>query len=673
LLDQCPDGVWLVDFAPITDPELVASVIAKVVGMSQVEGRRIDESIPQWLKRKTLLLILDNCEHLLGTVAILADAIHRNCPHVRILATSRQALGVSGEQVVRLPSLEVPHKIADLTPAAVLEFGAVALFVDRARSVDASFTLTADTAPIVADICRRLDGIPLAIELAAARVKVLSIPNLAQRLNERFKILTGGSRTALPRQKTLSALIDWSYDLLTPQEQMLFSRASIFAGGFSLDATTAVCGGEGLDEIEVLDLLSSLTDKSLVVADTAGEQERYHLLESTRAYALEKLAAAGEHERLARRHGEYFRDQALEVDKRYDWGSTAAWLAGVELELDNYRAVLEWALKDGHDVTLGGALAGALERLWRDGGLTVEGRYWVGLAQAGLDESAQPLVAARLWLALSLLSSGKRKHDSSERALALYHSVGDALGAAKALASLAFAFYQMGRLDEATDAVARALAAMRELGDKPGVASCLTQQANRQSDRGDVAGARELFAQALATYRALGNESGSALVLGNLAEAEFNDGKIEQALRLAGEAMEIDARGKNANRLATDYCNIAAYRIALGDLEGAREAAGEALRWARQAQHVLGIIIALQHLALIRALGGELPSAARLIGYVNGQFKELGVEREPTERWCYERLMVTMREHLSGPEIEKLAAEGAAWSEDQAVEETLEV
>ena len=193
---------------------------------------------------------------------------------MRLLATSRQALGVSGRRYCGLPH-SIPHKITDLTPAAVVEFGAVALFVDRARSVDKSFVLTDDTAPNVADICRRLDGIPLAIELAAARVKILSIPSLAQRLNERFNILTGGSRTALPRQKTLGALIDWSYDLLTPQEQLLFNRVGIFAGGFSLDAVTAVCSGEDLDEIEILDLLASLIDKSLVVADTSGEHERY--------------------------------------------------------------------------------------------------------------------------------------------------------------------------------------------------------------------------------------------------------------------------------------------------------------------------------------------------------------------------------------------------------------
>ncbi len=672
-LDHYPDGVWLVDFAPITDPELVSSVIAKVVGMSQVEGHRVDESIPQWLKRKKLLLILDNCEHLLETVAALAEAIIRACPDVRMIATSRQALGVSGEQVMRLPSLDVPHKIADLTPAAVMEFGAVALFVDRARSTDRSFTLTDDTAPIVADICRRLDGIPLAIELAAARVKVLSIPNLAQRLNERFKILTGGSRSALPRQKTLSALIDWSYDLLTPQEQMLFNRTGIFAGGFSLDAATTVCGGEGLDEIDVLDLLSSLTDKSLVVADTTGEQERYHLLESTRAYALEKLAGAGEHERLARSHGEYFRDQAQAADKRYGKGSTVAWLASVELELDNYRAVLEWGLKDGHDVALGGAVAGSLSNLWVGGGLAVEGRYWIALAQAGLDESAHPHVAARMWHALSVLSSSKRSHECAGRAIALYQSVSDSRGAAAALQQLAFALFKMGNLQEANEAGERALAAMRELADKVGVANGLNGQALINLSRGDVVAGRESFAQALAAYKALGDEVGTAIVLANLAELEFKEGHAEQAASFAGEGLEIDLRGKNATALAIDYCNSAAYRIALQDLDGAREAAREGLRWARQAQDALCVAIALQHLAVLGALRGALPNASRLIGYVDAQYKELGNEREPTEKWGYDKLMAALREHLSEAEIEKLAAEGAAWSEDQAVEEALKV
>jgi predicted ATPase/class 3 adenylate cyclase len=294
LLDRYPDGAWFVDLAPIGDPELVASVAAQTLGMSQRQGQRVDEALPQWLKRKKLLLIFDNCEHVLETVAALADGILSTAKDVRIVATSRQPLEISGETVHRLPSLAVPPDAAGLTADEALRYGAIALFVDRANGVDTRFALSDDTAPVVAEICRRLDGIALAIELAAARVKVLSIPNLAQRLNDRFKLLTGGSRDALPRQKTLHALIDWSYDLLEPQEQLLFARLGVFAGGFGLEAATQICGVDC--HIDILDLLASLTDKSLVVADTSGEHERYSLLESTRAYALEKLTAAGAHE-----------------------------------------------------------------------------------------------------------------------------------------------------------------------------------------------------------------------------------------------------------------------------------------------------------------------------------------------------------------------------------------
>jgi predicted ATPase/class 3 adenylate cyclase len=672
-LDRNTDGVWLIDFAPIAQPELVSSVIAQEIGMAQVEGRSVEESIPQWLRHKKLLLIFDNCEHLLEPVASIVDAITGSCPNVRLLVTSRQALGVSGEEVLRLPSLDVPHRIVDLTPAAILAFGAVALFVDRAHSVDKSFKLTDDTAPIVADICRRLDGIPLAIELAAARVKVLSIPNLAQRLNERFKILTGGSRSALPRQKTLSALIDWSYDLLTPQEQMLFNRVGVFARGFSLDAATAACSGDGLDEIDILDLLASLTDKSLVVADTSGEHERYRLLESTAAYALAKLSAAGEREAVARRHAEYFCDRARAAGECFGTGSTVAWLADVELELDNDRAALEWALTRGNDAVLGGAIAGALGMLWRNAGLAVEGRYWISLALERVSDAEHPQIAACLWSGLSALSSGQRKHEAAERAMQLYASVGDARGAAIAQHQLAFALFQMGRLDEAKAANDQALATARACGDAVCVAVCLAQQAGIARLRGDGRAARELHAQALAAHKALGNESGTALVLGNLAEVEFAEGHPELALRAVSEALEINAHGKNATHIATGHTNSAAYRVALGDLSAARDSAREGLRLARQVRDERCIAIALQHLALLAVLGGDARRGSQLLGYVNPQYAALGMQREPTEQWGYDKLAAALREKLSEDEIAQLAEDGAAWSEDQAAEEALKV
>jgi predicted ATPase len=673
LLDRYPDGVWFVDLAPITDPELVSSVIAQALGMNQQEGRRVDESIPVWLKHKKLLLIFDNCEHVLETVASIATAILRTAPDVRVVATSRQGLNIDGEAVVRVPSLDVPHTIADLSASAVMEFAAVALFVARATLTDRSFVLTDDTAPIVADVCRRLDGIPLAIELAAARVKVLSIPHLAERLNERFKLLTGGSRSALPRQQTLHALLDWSYDLLTEQEQRLFARLGILAGGFDLDAATNVCGGDGLDEIDILDLLGSLTDKSLVVADTSGEHERYRLLESTAAYALEKLSASGERDSLARRHAEYFRDQAEAADERYGIGSTFAWLAGVEFELDNDRAALAWALTQNNDAVLGGAIAGALHWLWRDAGLAVEGRYWIGLALERVSEAEQPRIAARLRLALSTFSSGQRRHDEAQRAMQLYASVGDARGTARAQRRLAFALLQMGRFDEAKAAIEQALAGSRACGDTVNVADCLDTQASIARIRGDGQTSRELYAQALAAYKALGDESGTALVLSNMAELEFVDGHPEQALRAVSEVLEIYMRGKNATNIALSRVNSATYRIALGDLTSARDSAREGLRVARQARVEQCIAIALQHLAVIAGLSRDARRGTQLLGYVDAQYAALGMQREPTEQWGYDKLMAALRETLSADEIARLGAVGAAWSEDQVVEEALKV
>jgi predicted ATPase/class 3 adenylate cyclase len=671
VIDRHADGVWFADLAPISSPELVASVVAKAIGMPQAEGRRVEEDLPQWLKRKQLLLVLDNCEHLIDAVAILAASILTAAPGVRILATSRQALGIAGEQVYRLPSLALPAVTVESTAANALNYGAIALFVDRATASDSRFTISDDNASIVAEICRRLDGIPLAIELAAARVKVLSIPNLAQRLDDRFRILTGGSRTALPRQKTLVALIDWSYGLLTPQEQILFNRVSVFAGGFSLNATTVVCAGAGIGEDEILDLLALLAEKSLVAAETGGKQERYRLLESTRAFGLDKLEAAGERERLSRRHAEYFRDQALGADESFGLGSVFSWLDEVGLELDNYRTALEWALAAGRDVALAGAMAGALVRFWSNGGLSVEGRSWIDRALATLDESAHARVAASLWNASALLSDGKRRYEAATRACTLYESVGDARGFGWALMLLADSHYQMGHLDEAGAGYKRALATMRESGDRRGTAWCLNQLAYFLCSRGDAAEGRVLFAQALEAFKVLGSETGTAQALGMLAEAEFKDGRAAEALRLVEESLELYQRSKNAKHLAMHYNNSAAYRVALGDIDAARIAAGEGLQWALRAQSGLQIAVALQHLALVASLRGHATLAATLAGFVAIKYQELLYEREPTERWSYEKLMATLRAQLSESEIEESQHEGASWMEDRAVEAAL--
>jgi predicted ATPase/class 3 adenylate cyclase len=405
VLDRFPDGVWIADLASVTDAGLVTSVVAKTLGVSQAQVRLVDESMTQSLKRKRLLLVLDNCEHVLEAAAALADSIHRQCPDVCILTTTRQALGVSGEKVLRLSSLAVPEKVASHDPTTALSYGAVALFADRASLVDQTFRLGDENASAVCDICRRLDGIPLAIELAAARVGAMSIPTLAQRLDERFKILTGGSRTALPRQKTLSALFDWSHELLSPQERTLFARVAIFAGGFTLDAATSVCGGGGIESADVLDLLASLADKSLIQIDTTGGQESHRMLESTRQYALEKLTASGERGPFARRHAEYFRDVAQKAERSIGSTPLSDWLKRLEPDVENFRAAMDWALVKDQDVALGGAIAASLEMFWWHGGVEAEGFRWIDTAFHKIDESEHPEVAAELRRALGLLMS----------------------------------------------------------------------------------------------------------------------------------------------------------------------------------------------------------------------------------------------------------------------------
>jgi len=673
LIDRHADGVWFADLAPISDPELVASVVAKVVGMAQSEGRRVDEAIPQWLKRKQLLLILDNCEHVIQAAAGLAAAILEASPLVRIVATSRQALGIGGEFVYRLPSLALPGATAGLSAEAASAYGAIALFVARATASDARFVLSDDNAAIVAEICRRLDGIPLAIELAAARLKVLSVSNLAQRLDERFRILTSGSRTALPRQKTLAALIDWSYGLLTSQEQVLFNRVAIFAGGFSLDAATTVCGGEGLDEIDVLDLLSSLTDKSLVVADTGGETERYRLLESTRAYALEKLSAAGERERLARRHGECFRDQAQAADVRYGMGSTATWLANMELELDNYRAALGWAFDQRHDVLLGGALVAALGDVWFYGGLNAEGRRWVQAAFDALGEHAPDALAAGLWFTLYILSDGRLAHDAAQRAFELYERVGDRRGMITSLHSLGVSLYQLGQLEASEERLRRSLELANEVGDRRGSAHSTNALAYVLGQRGDVDGARCCYEEALAAHVRSGDEGGRAIALRNLAELEFAQGDVAGAVACGSEGLAIELRGKNLLHQTWCYANLAAYHVALDQLEDARFNARQALLLAQKMQRQFQIAVGIQHLALVAAVSGDIARAARLVGYADKWYRDEGGERETTEQWGYARIMERLHGQLKRDELEALLVEGAKLSEEKAVEEALKV
>ncbi len=434
LIDDCSDGVWLVDLAPIAEKTVVASAVLAALQLPPTSGTPLD-IVSAYLKTHRLLLILDNCEHIIDAAREVATTIIELCPHVRVLSTSREALGVEAEWVYRLPSLACPPD-SSRTAQDALRYGAVALFVDRALAVNAGFVLTNDNALEVGEICRRLDGIPLAIELAAARVKVLAPQQIAERLDKRFRLLTGGDPRALPRHQTMTALIDWSYDLLTSQEQKFFEALSVFANGCTLAAVTAVCGhDDDEDDITVIDLVSSLVTKSLLVAELVGTEQRYRLLESSRQYARDKLIVRSAQDEVARRHATFYVELAERFGRAWDTTPERVWLPAVKVELENWRATLEWTLAKRRDVVLGQRLCASGEILWRSFPLS-EARRWVQTATEAIDESTPADVVAALEYASAMATAHFAEHKTTlavaERAVARYRDLGDAPGIARA-------------------------------------------------------------------------------------------------------------------------------------------------------------------------------------------------------------------------------------------------
>ncbi|MGC1381879.1 MAG: adenylate/guanylate cyclase domain-containing protein [Candidatus Baltobacteraceae bacterium] len=681
LLDPFADGVWLVELASISDASLVTAEIAQTLGVRERPNRPLLETLIEYLERRELLLIVDNCEHLIDEVRPVAAAILRACAGARVLATSRESLNIAGEHVFRLPSLAVPVAYEGITAQDALQFGAVALFADRALASDARFALTDDNAPSVTEISQRLDGIPLAIELAAARVKVLSPRQLAERLNERFRVLTGGDRSALPRHQTMRALIDWSYDLLTEPERGLFRKLSIFAGGFTLESAGAVCADDAVDEIAVLDVLSSLVDKSLVQADPSGDQ-RYRLLESTRQYAREKLIAAGEHPAAVRAHALAFLSLAERFEETWEETPDRDWFAQAELELENWRAALEWALAGRADVALGQRMAASLGRIWALPA-AAEGRRWIRVALESVDDRTPPTIVARLDLSQAQLDAVLGRHGTSyaaaERALAGYRALDDQAGIATAERYMGSALVMMGRIEEGEVLLGEALAVFRARGAQKLIGAVLDSLAVARSAVGDVAGARGFYAEALAIFNATGAEwlAGAAAI--NLAEAEFSGGDPAEALRLAEEALS-GVRAGNVTRVALLLGNMAAYLIALDRHEEARLRARDALARAHNTHFEVFVLWALQHLAAVAALrADEDPRsadvdrrrAARLFGYVDARVASLEARRMYTEQHEHERSLAALRDALGHDELERLSGEGRSWNEERAVTESL--
>lgn len=674
-LSRFPQGVWFVDLSPLNDPALVPHALARALRVQESPHRTLYETLFTHLTQKRLLIILDNCEHVISEARILAEWLLRECPSVALLTTSREPLNIAGERTYQIPSLAVPNQSLP-SPREALKYGAVALFADRVRAAASHFEITAENVEPVVEICRRLDGLPLALELAAARASVLSPHEICDRLDRVFDVLTGGRQASVPRHATMRAVIDWSYELLSLKAKLLLDRLATFSGSFTLETATAVCADETIAQQDILELLSSLIAQSLVVVDFANGSTRYHLLEATRQYATEKLAQRGERQLLAARHALALVQVAVRLDRDWYGAAERSWLREADAELDNFRAALAWSLAERNDLPSGRRLAGLLTRL-RYSLPPVEGRRWVRLAIDSITEETPAGEVAALYITeaelCGTLGESAASLAAAEQALRL-RSVLDALQIARAEHAAGIALAALGKSPEGEALLMKALAEAKRLENRRLQALVLTDLGTARSRRADVDGARRFYAEALAHYVALGLERPAASIAGNLAEVEFAAGDPGAALHRAEEARAGHAATGNRRAEAADLSNMAAYLVALGCFDDARAYALQALEAAREVHTPVLTAFVLQHIAAIAALQGAsqdsrvaktLEPPAMLLGFVEARLRSLGAHRDHTERQEYARV-VTVLQTVLGERLNAVMALGEQWNEESA-------
>jgi predicted ATPase/class 3 adenylate cyclase len=536
LLNESADGAWFVDLAPIAEAALVAGTILSTLDAPQAAGTSALEQLVAHLRTRGLLLILDNCEHLVGEVASIVHTVLTRCPETAVLATSREALGVSGEREYHLATLD--------------ESSAVQLFADRARAANPHFMLDDGNRAAVEKICRKLDGIALGVELAAARVKSMPVASIAERLE--LRMLTGGGRDRSARQQTMNALVGWSYDLLPNDEKAFFRRLAVFTGGMTLESVTAVCAGEQLDEWAVLDLLTSLVEKSLLVPEPPEAPIRYRMLEPIREYARERLAENEEIDEAFARHARGFAEIGDRAYAEWDTTPGADWLERQEREIGNVRAALRWAIEEKHDLENGSRLAGAAGPVFLRLSLLREGIAW---GESALIRSKRPSsVAARLHYVLSMLHNNEVSFNAAlghaENAVELYREAGDSRGLVRALSQVAQQMANAARYREAEAAADEALHLARSLDDSALLASVLARCANSAESR-EIETARSWYRESVMLFRSLGRDSDAARVLEWWAGTEAVDGQLNEAARIIDEALPLAIGGLEVWTLTT--------------------------------------------------------------------------------------------------------------------------
>jgi predicted ATPase/class 3 adenylate cyclase len=691
VLDRYPDGVWFVDLAPIRDPSLVPNATGHVLGIREDSGKAVTQSLCEYLREHQLLIVLDNCEHLVHACAGLADALLKGIPGLRIIATSREALHIAGEQTYPVLPLRVPDRKAGA--GALLRSDAVQLFVERARLQKPDFTLTDDDAPAVAELCARLDGIPLALELAAARLRLLSVGEINARLHDRFKLLTGGSRVALERQQTLRALVSWSYDLLSESEQIVLDRLSVFAGGFDLEAAEAVCGADPIPPEDVLDIVNSLVDKSLIMVEQEGRASRYGLLETIKEFAHEHLAKRSGLEKTIReyaserlrerddvaataaRHCAYYLELAKAARPRLERSDDADSARRLEIELDNLRAAIALALAGGTDPVIAVKFEVALMQFRIRRGYSTEARNNVRAALA-LPELREANVARGHALYLGgVLATNQGDYAEAKRmldeCLAIRRALGEAFDTAATLSTLSTMHLRQGDLSRAGECEEEAIALFRAQGNRLGEAHGLANLGEIAVRRADDGGARRLFEQCLAIARDIRHVELESECERNLGELAFAAGDVEGARERFVRSFDVSRAAEDKRNEAIALGCLAKVDAASGDRDAARAKFTDALRAFESFQMSSEVLDCLEDCAALMQDCGRSADAVRVQAATVAIRERLTIPRLLRGEAKRLKSIESARDALGEATFTAAWAEGGAFALDDAIDAAL--
>ncbi len=666
------DGVALVELASLSEPSLVTQAVVSAVGVREQPAVPLLATLSNALHTQHLLLVLDSCEHLVGPCAELADRLLRACVHLRILATSLEPLRIAGESIWAVSALSVPAPARLTSAEQLVDYDGVRLFVERAGAVRPGFTVTERNAPIIAHLCWQLDGLPLALELAAAWVKTLNPEQIAVRLEDRFRLLTGGSRTATLRHQTLRGAIEWSYSLLNVDEQTFFDRLSVCAGGCRLEAVEAVCAGNGLGEEDALPLLDRLVDTSLVVAEERHGEQRYRLLESLRLYGRERLVTSGEAESTYRRHAEHYLALAEAAEPAL-WGPDAvAWLDRLEIEHDNLRAALRWATGHG-EVEIALRLGAALSRFWQVHAHLSEGLKWLESALAWTSD-ASTATRARALDAAGHLARDRADYDRAwalyEESLGLRRELEDSRGTALTLNNLGVVAQLRGEYDRAVALHEESLALFRTLGDERGVALSLLTMGTMGQLQGDLAGATAHYEGSLTLFQALGDTRGIAASLSSLGNLASNRGDFVAADELYVESAVLFRELGDTRDVAACLSNQAGIARDRGDLERAAAFAQESLALFYDLGDHRGIAACLEFMgSAIAAQGPE--RGTRLLAAAETLRETTGVDWPAARGAAQERTVAALRSTLGADAFARAWEAGRRLPLDEIVADAL--